>query len=68
MALKDILSHLMTNKVEEPTKNGDNYYEINIQVEELSNDYDVDKLANKIKTMIHQDGMYRNVNSINILR
>lgn len=69
LALKDILSNVMqgTNNLSSKVS-GDNYYEINIAVDELSNDYDVDKLATKIKTMIHQDGMYRNVNTINLLR
>lgn len=68
--LKDLLSDLLnnSNKTSSFENSGDNYYEININVDELSNDYDVDKLASKIKTMIANDSMYRNVNTINILR
>ncbi|MBQ4060604.1 MAG: hypothetical protein IJD46_01130 [Bacilli bacterium] len=43
---------------------GDNYYEINIHVDELGSDYDVEQLASKIKRELYNDGMYRNVNTI----
>ena len=47
---------------------GDNYYEIHIEVDEIANDYDVEKLASKVKKIIANDSMYRNVNAINMLR
>ena len=69
--LKDILSSVLKNvgstkKTDE--KNGDTYYEIHIDVEKLSSDYDVEDVANKVKAIITQDAMYRNTNMISRLR
>lgn len=69
IALKDILASLLniqgTNgKV---GKGGDNYFDIDISAT-LESDYDVDKLTEKIKRDIYNDGQYRNVNTINYLR
>ena len=47
---------------------GDNYYEVHIQVDSLSNDYDVDQLARKVEQQINENARYRNVNAINRLR
>ena len=65
--LKDILSNLLRGDTSSGNS-GDNYFEIHIDVDSLSNDYDVEQLASKIKRMITNDAMYRNVNSINLLR
>ena len=69
--LKDILSSVLKNvgstkKTDE--KNGDTYYEIHIDVEKLSSDYDVEDVADKVKAIIAQDAMYRNTNMISRLR
>lgn len=71
--LKNVLASLMTNvHGADPSTNsmgnGDNYYDIDISVESISSDYDVEQVASKIKGMIVQDGLYRNVNSINRLK
>ena len=69
MSLTNILSRLFGSSTPNTnTPSGDNYYDINIDVESISNDYDVDKLANKIKGIIQKDSTYRNVNTINRLR
>lgn len=65
--LKDILSNLLRGDTSSGN-NGDNYFEIHIDVDSLNNDYDVEQLATKIKKMINDDARYRNVNSINLLR
>lgn len=65
--LKDILSNLLRGDTSSGNS-GDNYFEIHIDVDSLSNDYDVEQLASKIERMITNDAMYRNVNSINLLR
>lgn len=69
IALKDILASLLNiqganGKV---GKGGDNYFDIDISAT-LESDYDVDKLTEKIKRDIYNDGQYRNVNTINYLR
>jgi hypothetical protein len=47
---------------------GDSYYEIHIEVESLSNDYDVEQVADKVKQIINDDARYRNVNAVNLIR
>lgn len=68
--LKDVLSSVMKNigSKNSDEKTGDVYYEIHIDVEKLTSDYDVDDVANRVKTIISQDAMYRNTNIINRLR
>ena len=68
--LKDVLADLrgFKGKSEQSEKYGDTYYDVQINVDKISNDYDVEQLANKIKKIIHKDSMYRNVNAINFLR
>ena len=51
-----------------PAPHGDNYIDIDINVEKLENDYDVEQVANKIRKMLHEDAMYRNVNTVNPTR
>jgi hypothetical protein len=53
---------------DEKKQSGDNYFEIEINVEKLENDYDVEQLADKIRSMIYDDAIYRNVNSISTVR
>lgn len=52
----------------ESKSSGDNYFDIEINVEKLENDYDVEKIADKIRRMIYEDASYRNVNAINHIR
>ncbi len=68
--LKDVLSDFMRRKTDASKSNnkGNNYFDININVDKISNDYDVEQMADKIKKIIHKDSMYRNVNAINFLR
>ena len=69
ITLKDILASVLDSKPSTGSKsNGDNYFDINIKVDKLSEDYDVDQLADRIKTIIYDDATYRNVNSINLIR
>jgi hypothetical protein len=67
--LKDILSEILDGKSTNGGKaSGDNYYNIEISVEELKDDYDVEQLANKIRSMLVEDATYRNVNAISHIR
>lgn len=66
-SLVDVLESFNKNSSTQ-TKSGDNYFDINISVDKLENDYDVEKIANKIRQMIYEDATYRNVNSINHIR
>lgn len=64
--LKDILSEM--GSLDKLQNGGDNYYNFDIKVDQLANDYDVDKLIGKIKNEINKDATYRNVNAINLIR
>lgn len=68
--LKDILSQVLkgVDSAKTDEKIGDMYYEIHIDVEKLTNDYDVDDVAKRVQQIITQDANYRNVNLINRLR
>ena len=68
--LKDNLAHVLdrTDSTTNNTSSGDNYFEIEINVESIDNDYDVEQMADKIRSMIYEDATYRNVNAINKIR
>ena len=66
LQLKDVLSNLRGQG--NSTNIGDAYYDINISVDSVNNDYDVDKMANRIKQLIVNDSNYRNVNDIKKIR
>lgn len=64
--LRDILRNFNNTSTLEGI--GDAYYDIDINVDHLNNDYDVDQLASKIKRIIYDSGSYRNINTLNRLR
>lgn len=66
--LKDVLSGILKNASDIKSNSGDNYFDIDIQVDEIANDYDVDQMAERIKQNIYEDSIYRNVNAVNFLR
>ena len=66
-SLVDVLEDIDTGDGSKKSS-GDNYFDININVEKLEDDYDVEQMANKIRRMIYDDATYRNVNSINYIR
>ena len=67
--LRDILANLLnSNNNGNSESNGDNYFDIDINVESLGSSYDTENLAEDIKQMIVRDAMYRNVNVINNMR
>ena len=70
LQLKDVLGSFMKNRpaIDNSNSTGDTSYEVSINVENISSDYDVEKMATKIKQLIHNDAMYRNSNIISRLR
>ena len=67
LELRDILRDM--NLISDgKTSGGDNYFEIHIEVDTLSNDYDVEQVADKVKRIINDDARYRNTNAINLIR
>ena len=71
--LKDILSSIMSRNFSNAStttteNNGDITYDIDINVETVGSDYDVEQVANKVKSMINEDARYRNNNAISLKR
>ena len=66
-SLIDILERF-DEKAGTSQKSGDNYFDISITVDKVENDYDVEKMADKIRKMLYEDASYRNVNAINLIR
>ena len=69
IALKDVLAHAMGSTGQINNSYGGNAtYEININVDHLNNDYDVDKVVERVKKKIVQDAGYRNVTQVRKFR
>ena len=66
--LKDILASLMTGSQASTENNGDITYDIDINVESIGSDYDVEQVANKVKSLINEDARYRNNNTVSLKR
>ena len=66
-SLVDVLEDYDINSMNKKEA-GNNYYEISINVEKLENDYDVEQLASKIRSMLYDDAIYRNVNAVGYIR
>ena len=62
--LKNILADGFNGK----GSSGDNYYDVHIEVDQLSNDYDVEQMMDKMKRLIEEDAAYRNVNAVDLGR
>ena len=69
MVLKDVLARAMgsTNEINN-SYGGNATYEININVDHLNNDYDVDRVVERVKKKIVQDAGYRNVTQVRKFR
>ena len=66
--LVDVLSSLRAGALEPSEKSVDSTYDIDINVESISSDYDVEQMAETIKRLINEDARYRNNNAINLMR
>ena len=68
IALKDILSKAISSSDTLGSSYGDATYEININVDHINSDYDVDRVAERVKKIIVKDSGYRNVTQVRRLR
>ena len=69
--LKDILASIMDrgkNSNSYTENNGDITYDIDINVENIGNDYDVEQVAIKVKSLINSEAHYRNNNVVGLKR
>ena len=69
LALRDVLSKAIgtTNSVTN-SYGGNATYEININVDKIEKDYDVDRVAERVKKIIVKDSGYRNVTQVRNFR
>lgn len=70
IALRNILAHLLNGQAGGANTNtsGEINLDIDINVDQIANDYDVDRLVERVKSNIYQDASYRNINQINFIR
>ena len=68
IALKDILSRVMKLQNSGDGSLSNANFEINVNVDHISSDYDVDKLTERIKRNIVKDASYRNVTQARRMR
>ena len=69
LALRNVLGKALgSTSTVSNSYGGDATYEININVDHLNNDYDVDKVAERIKKIIVKDSGYRNVTQVRNFR
>lgn len=67
--LKDILSKaLNTNSSATAETGGETHFDIDINVDKIESDYDVEKMADKIRRLLYNDASYRNVNAVGLVR
>lgn len=63
-SLVDVLESLRFGSTKTTQNNGDSTFDIDINIEKIENDYDVEQMAEKIKTLIVDSSRYRNNNTL----
>ena len=68
ITLKDILGDILKQGVSGSTgDSGEVTINVDIKVDKISDDYDVDRMVERVKKSINQDARYRNINALNRL-
>ena len=62
--LVDVLESLKLGNTKTTQNNGDSTFDIDINEEKIDNDYDVEQMAEKIKSLIVDSSRYRNNNTL----
>ena len=47
---------------------GSSYFNVSVNVDNISSDYDVDRMVDRIKEKLYDDASYRNVNTLSFMR
>ena len=69
LKLANVLPNIFNNDIGTTNNLGTNMYlDFTINVDSLSNDYDVDQLVDRVKDDIYNAASYRNINVVNFLR
>jgi len=66
--LADILPSAISGGNTTNNRSGDLYVELTMNVDGINNDYDVDRMIDRVKSNIYDASNYRNVNSVNFSR
>ena len=69
LRLADVLPQMMGSGGGMTTTSfGSNYFNVSVNVDQISSDYDVDRMVDRIKDKLYDDASYRNVNTLSFLR
>ena len=69
LRLADVLPSVMSGSPAGGASYGGNIYlNLDMHVDEIANDYDVDKIADRVKDILYNASSYRNVNTLNFIR
>lgn len=70
--LKNILADIMRGAHDRSSDKtdieGNNYYDIDVHVDSIDNDYGIDQAVDRLRNLIEADAMYRNVNAVELIR
>lgn len=69
LRLADVLPSIMGgDSIGGTTYGGDIYLNLSMHVDEIASDYDVDRIADRVKDILYDASSYRNVNTLNFIR
>ena len=69
LKLADVLPAAMNGSAPISNSYGGNIYlNLDMHVDEIASDYDVDRIANRVKDILYDASSYRNVNTLNFIR
>jgi hypothetical protein len=69
LRLADVLPSIMGgDSIGGTTYGGNIYLNLDMHVDEIGSDYDVDRIADRVKDIIYNASSYRNVNTLNFIR
>ena len=69
LKLADVLPTAKNGSISNVSNSPSNIYlNLDMHVDEIGSDYDVDRIANRVKDIIYDASSYRNVNTINFIR
>ena len=68
LRLADVLPNIMSNQSQVTNTFGGVNLNLVMNVDQIASDYDVDRIADRVKDIIYDVGSYRNVNTLNFSR
>jgi len=69
LKLADVLPNMMGNNGNiNSNAFGGSVFNVAVNVDSISSDYDVDRMVNRIKEKLYDDASYRNVNTLSFMR